>query len=77
MTHWRRIYGRRDYVGWKLYVRGTNARAYVGHSLPSALFWISAYRLRRMLGLPPMLVGPLGHVLEMRLIRPGEPTPRV
>jgi hypothetical protein len=76
MTHWRRIYGRRDYAGWKLYLRGTNARAYVGHSLPSALFWISVFRLSRLLGVG-WRAEPLGYVLEMRLIKPGEPTPIV
>jgi hypothetical protein len=75
VSGWRRLYGRADYAGWKLYLRGTAGQAYVGHSLSNALFWLSVFWLHRLLGRRMKTEG-IGDLLEVQLLTPGTRVPR-
>jgi hypothetical protein len=58
--------GRADYAGWKLYVRGTRARVYVGHPLLDCLIFWALWRVGRLRD--SEITGP---IIELRLVRPG------
>jgi hypothetical protein len=68
---WHRVYGRENYNGWRLYVRGTEARMYVGASFARCLRVMIGFKLTKLVGGLTVL-DPAGRVLEMRMVSPKQ-----